>query len=62
MQEITNEKVSEEQGGFRTGKGCVDQLFIMRIITEKMLAQYKNVSAAFMDLEKAYDRADWEAL
>ncbi len=32
------------------------------MITEKMLAKDKNVYAAFMDLEKAYDRADWEAL
>ncbi len=34
----------------------------MRMIIEKMLAKDKNVYAAFMDLEKAYDRVDWEAL
>ncbi len=60
MQEITNDKVSEEQGGFRTGNGCIYQIFHMRMIIEKMLA--KDVYAAFMDLEKAYDRVDWEAL
>ncbi len=27
VQEITNDKVSEEQGEFRTGKGCVHQIF-----------------------------------
>ena len=62
VQEITNGKVSEEQGGFRTGKGCVDQIFNMRMIIEKMLAKDKNVYAAFMDLEKAFDRVDWEAM
>jgi len=62
VQEITNGKVSEEQGGFRTGKGCVDQIFNMRMVIEKMLAKDKKVYAAFMDLEKAYDRVDWEAM
>ncbi len=31
------------------------------MIIEKMLAKDKNAYAAFMDLEKAYDRVDWEA-
>ncbi len=53
VQVITNDKVSEEQGRFRTGKGCVDQIFNMRMIIKKMLAKDKNVYAAFMDLEKA---------
>ncbi len=34
----------------------------MRMIIEKILAKSKKVYAAFMDLEKAYDRADWEAM
>ncbi len=32
------------------------------MMSEKMLAKDKNVYAAFMELEKAYDRVDWEAL
>ncbi len=27
MQRLTEEKISEEQGGFRKGRGCVDQIF-----------------------------------
>ncbi len=34
----------------------------MRMIIEKMSAKDKNVNAAFMDLGKACDRVDWEAL
>ncbi len=34
----------------------------MRMIIEKMLAKDKNMYAAFMDLEKAHDRVDCEAL
>ncbi len=48
---IANDKVSKEQYGFRTGKGCVDQISNMRMITEKMLAK-DRVYASFMDLDK----------
>ena len=59
---ITESCVSEEQGAFQKGRGCVDQIFTLRMIVEKMLAKGKKVYAAFMDLEKAYDRIDWEAM
>ena len=62
VQKITESMISEEQGGFRKGRGCVDQIFSLRIIIEKMLAKGKKVYAAFMDLEKAYDRVDWTAM
>ncbi|WP_435362532.1 reverse transcriptase domain-containing protein, partial [Klebsiella pneumoniae] len=62
VREITEELVGEEQGGFRKGKGCVDQIFVMRNIVEKHLERGKKVYAAFMDLEKAYDRVDREGL
>ncbi len=46
------EKISEEQGGFRNGRGCVDQIFFFRMEVEKILAKGKKIYAAFMDLEK----------
>ncbi len=30
-------KVDEEQGGFRKGNGCVDQILTIQIIAEKYL-------------------------
>ncbi len=33
----------------------------MGMTTEKLLEKDKNVYAAFMNLEKAYGRVDWEA-
>ena len=30
LMEVTEGKVSEEQGGFRKGKGCVDQIFSLK--------------------------------
>ena len=62
MMEITESRVSEEQGGFRKGRGCVDQIFTVRMTAEKYLAKGKKLYVAFMDLEKAYDRVDWNAL
>ena len=50
------------QGGFRRGRGCTDQVFVVRQISEKYLAKGKDVYFAFMDLEKAYDRVDRDAM
>uniref|UniRef100_A0A8C8DHP6 ribonuclease H n=1 Tax=Oryzias sinensis TaxID=183150 RepID=A0A8C8DHP6_9TELE len=54
--------IGEEQCGFRRGRGCVDQVFVVRQVCEKFLAKGREVFWAFMDLEKAYDRIDREAL
>ncbi len=31
---ITDKSVGDEQGGFRKGRGCVDQIFAVKIVTE----------------------------
>ena len=58
----SDDVLGEEQCGFRIGRGCVDQLFVMRQLCEKFLAKGKDFFWAFMDLEKAYDRVDRDAL
>ncbi len=40
----------------------MDQVFVVRQVCEKYLRKEKEVFWAFMDLEKAYDRVDREAL
>ena len=50
--------IREEQSGFRQGRGCMDQVFAVRQVCEKYLANFKDVFWAFMDLEKAYDTID----
>ncbi len=54
--------ICDEQGGFRRGRGCMGQIFVVRQVCEKYLTKCKDVYWAFMDLEKAYDRIDREAL
>ena len=46
------------QCGFRQGRGYMDQVFAVRQVCEKYLANGKYVFWAFMDLEKAYDTVD----
>ena len=46
----------EAQGGFRNGRGCMDQVFSLRNIVEKRLAVGQKVFCGFVDLEKAFDR------
>ena len=50
--------IGEEQCGFRQGRGCMDQVFAVRQVCEKYLANGKDVFWPFMDLEKAYDTID----
>ena len=58
--------IGEEQCGFRHGRGCMDQVFAIRQVCERYLANGKDVFCAFMDLEKAYASIDqhgmWQML
>ncbi len=62
VRESTERVIRDEQGGFRRGRGCVDQIFAVRQVREKYSVKGKEVFWAFMDLEKAYDRIDREGL
>lgn len=62
IKDKTENAILEVQGGFRRGRGCMNQIFTVRQICEKYLAKGKEVYVAFMDLEKAYDRVDREAM
>ena len=54
----TERAIGEEQCGFRQGRGCIDQVFAVRQVCEKYLANGKDILWAFMDLEKPYDTTD----
>ncbi len=45
--------ICDEEGDFRRGRGCIDQIFAVRQVCEKYLAKGKDEFWAFMDLEKA---------
>ena len=54
--------INDEQGEFRAGKGFVDQIFTLKQIDEKAQEKKCRVYVGFMDLEKACDTVNREAL
>ena len=56
--------IGEEQCG--QGRGCMNQVFAVRQVCKKYLANGKYILWAIMDLEKAYDTIDrhgmWQML
>lgn len=49
-------KVSEEQGGFRKGKGCMDQIIAIKIVVEDYLRKVIKVYTSFMDQKRERER------
>ena len=52
----------ENQCGFRKGRGCADQLFTLRILTEKAREYHRPLYICFIDLRKAYDSVNRDLL
>ena len=62
--ESTKENVAKEQGGFRSGRGCVDHIFVLKQVVEKDRERKKNLYVVFMalkDLGKKYDKV-WRVI
>ncbi len=62
LMQVTEKKVSDEQRGFRKGKSCVYQIFAIKMLVEEYLGKNRKLYAAFMDLEKEYDRVNRKAV
>ena len=54
--------INDEKGGFRAGRGCVNQIFTIKWIGEKAKEKKLRVYVGFIDLEKVYDRVNRKAL
>ena len=54
--------IDDEQGDFRSERGCVDEIFTLMQISEKVQGKKMRVYVGLMDLEKAYDNVNIEAL
>jgi hypothetical protein len=48
----------EEQAGFRAGRSCNDNTFVLKQLIEKQLSVRNEVHLLFIDL-KAYDDFPW---
>ena len=54
--------VPESQCGFRKNRSTIDQIFAIRQIQEKCVEQQRDLVCVFIDLTKAYDVINREAL
>ena len=45
----------EGQAGFRVGRGCVDNIYMLNELLQGRLKQGKETYAFFLDVQKAYD-------
>ena len=57
-----NERVLEEQHGFRKGTGTNSAIFALRMIIERSVEMQKTVYLCFVDSEKAFDTVKHEEL
>ena len=53
--------IDAEQGGFREGRRCADQIFTLKQIGEKAREKERRVYVGFIYLENAYYRFNREA-
>lgn len=55
ISEAIDSHLRKEQAGFRKGKGCTDQIFILRNIIEQCTEWQRQLHINFIDFEKAFD-------
>jgi hypothetical protein len=55
-------KLRQEQAGFRRGKSCVDQVFTLRQILEQSAEWNTTVYTGFIDFQKAFDSLHRDSL
>ena len=48
----------EEQAGFRKGRGCRDQIFVVRHLMEHANEMKASLSLCFVDFEKAFEEEE----
>ena len=56
------ESIDDSQFGFVPGRGTTDAIFVVWQMQEKYLVVNKRLYMAFVDLEKAFERAPWKVI
>ena len=57
-----DDKLRQEQAGFRKGRSTTEQIFILRNIIEQCIEWNANLYVCFVDFEKAFDSVDCSVL
>ena len=59
---LTESLIVDEQGGFRVGRGCVDQIFTLKQIWEKAREKKRRAYVSFMNMDRVNIEALWQVL
>ena len=59
---IIERQLTDNQMGFRKGKGTRDGIFQLRQLTERMIEKNKNLYADFIDYSKAFNKVKHQKL
>ena len=62
LQAIIEPQLMEAQCGFRKGRSTVDQIWVVRQVVEKAMEYKTTVFLCFIDLTKAYDSVNCQAM
>ncbi len=60
LQKVVDPLILDEQGGFRKGRGSLDQAFVLAETLQRRRVEKKTTYCAFIDIRKAYDTV-WRA-
>lgn len=61
MPERSKELSSDEQGGFRCGKGCMDQVLSVRQLVKRACEKDRKLFMVYVDLERACNRVNLQS-
>ena len=56
--EESSNLINETQFGFRKGRGCMDNIFILNTVLERRVNEGKYTYLLFLDLQEAYDKVN----
>jgi hypothetical protein len=62
LRHAVDARLREEQAGFRAGRSCSEQIFVLRSIIEQSLEYQQRLSINFIDFTKAFDSIHRETL
>ncbi|VDO19666.1 unnamed protein product [Heligmosomoides polygyrus] len=62
LRDAIDDRLREEQAGFRNGRSCCDQIFTLRNIIEQCLEYRYPLHINFVDFKKAFDSVHRESL
>ena len=62
LQQSVDNQLREQQAGFRRGRSCYEQIFVLRSIIEQTLEHQQRLSINFVDFVKAFDSIHRESL